>query len=190
MKNSRLVFVLPNGRYKPETEEIRDCLNIYHVLVAFPCKQTPAENTRTESSFQEVRKIVKYIPVEDKRLPKLLCSSWCGGGVWVGILRNGTWSRIQYPRLSEFSSSSQVVLKCPPTRTDKCCFTFVPTTMWTHLKQNQDPLSQYITQQMPYVRRHLWSTSTATCFDTEVPFSGSYNNGVWASMPIWSARLC
>ena len=31
----------------------------YHVLVNLPCKKTPAENTETESGFQEVRKNVK-----------------------------------------------------------------------------------------------------------------------------------
>jgi hypothetical protein len=59
MKDTRLAFLLPNSRYKPETEEIRDWLIFNHVLVAFPSKETPAENTRTETSFQEVRKNVK-----------------------------------------------------------------------------------------------------------------------------------
>ena len=68
------------------------------------------------------KKECESIPVENNQLLKLLCSSGCGGGVWVGIPRNGTWIRIQYPRLSEFSSCS----KCPPTRTERAVLSARP----------------------------------------------------------------
>ena len=45
--------------------------------------------------------------------------------------------------------------------------------------------NQYVIHKMHSVIGHLWHTSTATCFGTNLPSSGSrYNKGVETNMPI------
>lgn len=46
--------------------------------------------------------------------------------------------------------------------------------------------NRHVIQKMRSVIHHLWYTSNATCFGTEMPSLGShYNKGVEANMPIY-----
>jgi len=85
----------------------------YHIPITLPHKKTRTENTRTESSFQEIRKNLK-IPVENKRLPKRLSSSVCGGGVGVCWEWGSSTMGLEFEFNIRVVQSSQVVPSVRP----------------------------------------------------------------------------
>ena len=148
---------------------------LYHNLITLPGKKTPTENTRTESSFQEVRKNVKIY---------LLKTSGCQSfSILLGVGVEWGWGSFAMELEFQFnilvSQSSYVVPSVRPHGQKGQFYYAFPTTMWTHLTQNKDLLSQYISFNICTPWDAICdNTSTATCFGTQVSSSWSHNNSV------------